>query len=187
MFNVVSVMTTTGFGLDDFTSWGALPSVLFVFLLMTGACSGSTSGGIKLFRFQVARSLLKIQLMKLIHPRGVFVQRYNRKKVSEDIVRSVVAFSLLFFITIIVLAALLASMGLDPITSLSGAITAVANVGPGMGSVIGPTGNFRHLTGCGKVATKLWDVIRPARNSHHFGVICACLLETLTSKLINQT
>jgi trk system potassium uptake protein TrkH len=150
MFNVVSVMTTTGFGLDDFTSWGALPSVLFVFLLMTGACSGSTSGGIKLFRFQVARSLLKIQLMKLIHPRGVFVQRYNRKKVSEDIVRSVVAFSLLFFITIIVLAALLASMGLDPITSLSGAITAVANVGPGMGAVIGPTGNFATLPDAAK-------------------------------------
>lgn len=145
MFNVVSVMTTTGFGLDDFTSWGALPTVLFVFLLMTGACSGSTSGGIKLFRFQVARSLLKIQLMKLIHPRGVFVQRYNHKKVSEDIVRSVVAFSLLFFITIIAIAALLASMGLDAITSLSGAITAVANVGPGMGDVIGPTGNFSTL------------------------------------------
>ncbi len=150
MFNVVSVMTTTGFGLDDFTSWGALPTVLFVFLLMTGACSGSTSGGIKLFRFQVALSLLKIQLLKLIHPSGVFVQRYNRKKVGEDIVRSVVAFSLLFFVSIIVLAALLASLGLDAVTSLSGAITAVANVGPGMGQVIGPTGNFAPLPDAAK-------------------------------------
>ncbi len=145
LFNVVSVMTTTGFGLDDFTSWGALPSVMFAFLLMTGACSGSTAGGIKIFRFQIARTLLKIQMMKLIHPSGVFVQRYNQRRINDEIVRSVVAFSLMFFITVIVIATLLSATGLDAITSLSGAITAVANVGPGMGNIIGPTGNFAPL------------------------------------------
>jgi trk system potassium uptake protein TrkH len=145
VFNVISVMTTTGFGLEDFGNWGAFPKVLFAFLLMTGACSGSTSGGIKIFRFQIARTLLKIQIMKLIHPSGIFIQRYNSRKVSDDIVRSVVAFSLMFFITVLVLAASLSVLGLDPITSLSGAITAVANVGPGIGSVIGPSGNFSSL------------------------------------------
>lgn len=145
MFNIVSVVTTTGFGLDDFTAWGALPSTVFAFLMMVGACSGSTSGGIKIFRFQIAITLLNKQMMKLIHPSGVFVQRYNQRPVNDDIVRSVVAFGLTFFITIIVISGLLSSLGLDPVTSISGSITAVANVGPGLGHIIGPTGNFAPL------------------------------------------
>ncbi|CAM3925762.1 TrkH family potassium uptake protein [Vibrio aquimaris] len=145
MFNIVSVLTTTGFGLEDFTAWGALPTTLFAFLMMAGACSGSTSGGIKIFRFQIAITLLNKQMMKLIHPSGVFVQRYNHRPVNDDIVRSVVAFVLMFFVTIIFIAGFLSALGLDPITSISGSITAVANVGPGMGSVIGPTGNFAPL------------------------------------------
>ncbi|QIA62104.1 potassium transporter TrkH [Vibrio astriarenae] len=150
MFNIVSVVTTTGFGLEDFTAWGALPTTLFAFLMMAGACSGSTSGGIKVFRFQIARTLLNKQMMKLVHPSGVFVQRYNQRPVNDDIVRSVVAFGLMFFITIIMIAGILSGMGLDPITSISGAITAVANVGPGMGNVIGPTGNFAPLPDAAK-------------------------------------
>ncbi|WGW00417.1 TrkH family potassium uptake protein [Vibrio sp. YMD68] len=150
MFNIVSVVTTTGFGLEDFTAWGALPTTLFAFLMMAGACSGSTSGGIKVFRFQIAIALLNKQMMKLIHPNGVFVQRYNQRPVNDDIVRSVVSFGLMFFITIIFIAAGLSTMGLDPITSISGSITAVANVGPGMGSVIGPTGNFAPLPDAAK-------------------------------------
>ncbi len=149
-FNIVSVVTTTGFGLEDFTAWGALPTTLFAFLMMAGACSGSTSGGIKVFRFQIAITLLNKQMMKLIHPSGVFVQRYNKRPVNDDIVRSVVAFGLMFFITIIAIAAGLSILGLDPITSISGAITAVANVGPGMGCVIGPTGNFAPLPDAAK-------------------------------------
>ncbi|MGC9403923.1 TrkH family potassium uptake protein [Vibrio genomosp. F10 str. 9ZC157] len=150
MFNIVSVVTTTGFGLEDFTAWGALPTTLFAFLMMAGACSGSTSGGIKVFRFQIAIALLNKQMMKLIHPNGVFVQRYNQRPVNDDIVRSVVSFGLMFFITIIFIAAGLSTMGLDPITSISGSITAVANVGPGMGSIIGPTGNFAPLPDAAK-------------------------------------
>ncbi|RSD32770.1 TrkH family potassium uptake protein [Vibrio pectenicida] len=145
MFNIVSILTTTGFGLEDFTAWGALPTTLFAFLMMAGACSGSTSGGIKIFRFQIAITLLNKQMMKLIHPSGVFVQRYNQRPVNDDIVRSVVAFVLMFFVTIIFIAGCLSALGLDPITSISGSITAVANVGPGMGDIIGPTGNFAPL------------------------------------------
>ncbi|PXA66606.1 TrkH family potassium uptake protein [Vibrio sp. 11986-1-5] len=150
MFNIVSVVTTTGFGLDDFTAWGALPATLFAFLMVSGACSGSTSGGIKVFRFQIGFALLNKQMLKLVHPSGVFVQRYNQRPVNEDIVRSVVAFGLAFFITIILLAGALSAMGLDTVTSISGAITAVANVGPGMGNVIGPSGNFAPLPDAAK-------------------------------------
>ena len=109
MFNIVSVLTTTGFGLEDFTAWGALPTTLFAFLMMAGACSGSTSGGIKIFRFQIAITLLNKQMMKLIHPSGVFVQRYNHRPVNDDIVRSVVAFVLMFFVTIIFIAGCLSA------------------------------------------------------------------------------
>lgn len=149
-FNVISVMTTTGFGLEDFTAWGSLPAVIFAFLMISGACSGSTAGGVKIFRFQVAASLLNNQVMRLIHPSGVFVQRYNGRPVNDDIVRSVVAFALTFAITIIIIAGSLSAMGLDPITSITGAMTAVANVGPGMGDVIGPTGNFAGLPDAAK-------------------------------------
>ncbi len=145
MFNIVSVVTTTGYGLEDFTAWGALPVVLFAFLMVMGACSGSTSGGIKVFRFQIAITLFNKQMMKLIHPSGVFIQSYNKQPVSDDIVRSMVAFGITFFATVIIIAAALSTIGLDPVTSISGSITAVANVGPGMGTTIGPTGNFAPL------------------------------------------
>ncbi|WP_413113657.1 TrkH family potassium uptake protein [Thaumasiovibrio sp. DFM-14] len=150
LFNVVSVMTTTGFGLGDFTHWGPAMSVVFAFLMLTGACSGSTSGGVKLFRFQVAIALFNKHMMQLIHPSGMFIQRYNGAKVTESIVRSVIAFALVFFVTVLVTALLLAILGLDATTSLSGAITAVANVGPGIGSTIGPSGNFASLPAMAK-------------------------------------
>jgi trk system potassium uptake protein len=145
LFNIISVVTTTGFGLDDFTAWGPLPSIIFAFIMLVGGCSGSTSGGIKIFRFQVAFALLRKQMMQLVHPSGVFIQRYNGRPVTDGIVRSVVAFALTFILTIVVIAAILGILGLDPVTSITGAVTAVANVGPGMGNIIGPTGNFASL------------------------------------------
>ncbi|WP_299020673.1 TrkH family potassium uptake protein [uncultured Photobacterium sp.] len=145
LFNIISVVTTTGFGLDDFTSWGPFPTIIFAFIMLVGGCSGSTAGGVKIFRFQVAFALLRKQMMQLIHPSGVFIQRYNGRPVTDGIVRSVVAFALTFIITIVIVAAVLGMQGLDSITSITGAVTAVANVGPGMGEVIGPTGNFASL------------------------------------------
>ncbi|MGF1687503.1 TrkH family potassium uptake protein [Photobacterium japonica] len=145
LFNIVSVVTTTGFGLDDFTAWGPFPMIVFAFIMLVGGCSGSTAGGIKIFRFQVAFALLRKQMMQLIHPSGVFIQRYNGRPVTDDIVRSVVAFALTFILTIVIVAGILGMMGLDAVTSITGAVTAVANVGPGMGTIIGPTGNFSTL------------------------------------------
>lgn len=144
-FNVISVVTTTGYASDDYTTWGALAVVAFFYLTFVGGCSGSTSGDMKIFRFQVAAILLRNQLRYLIHASGVFASRYNNQPLTDDITRGVVAFSFFFFLTIAGLALGLSMMGLDIVTALSGAATAVANVGPGLGDTIGPAGNFVSL------------------------------------------
>ncbi|MBS9402243.1 Trk system potassium transporter TrkI [Halomonas sp. TRM85114] len=149
-FNVVSVVTTTGYASDDYGTWGALAFVAFFYLTFVGGCSGSTSGGMKIFRFQVAMILLRNQLRYLIHANGVFASRYNHQALTDDITRGVVAFSFFFFLTIAGLALGLALLGLDFTTALSGAATAVANVGPGLGDIIGPAGNFESLPAAAK-------------------------------------
>lgn len=145
VFNVISVVTTCGYASDDYTLWGPIATVAFFYLTFVGGCSGSTSGGMKIFRFQIATLLLASQLRFLIHSSGIFVSRYNGQKLTDEVTRGVVAFSFFFFLTIAGLALGLSLMGLDLITALSGAATAVANVGPGLGDTIGPSGNFASL------------------------------------------
>ncbi|EXF47371.1 potassium uptake protein TrkH [Pseudomonas sp. BAY1663] len=144
-FSVVSVVTTTGFAVDDYTQWGGFAVMAFFYLTFVGGCSGSTSGGLKMFRFQVAYSLLRANFKQLIHPRAVIRQQYNGHNLDEEIVRSILTFSFFITMTIGVLALCLALLGLDPITALTGAATAVCNVGPGLGDIIGPAGNFSTL------------------------------------------
>ncbi|EPC01953.1 potassium transporter TrkH [Litchfieldella anticariensis FP35 = DSM 16096] len=144
-FNIVSVVTTTGYASEDYGQWGPLAAVAFFYLTFVGGCSGSTSGGMKIFRFQVATEMLKNQLRFLIHANGVFTSRYNGMPLTDDISRGVVAFSFFYFLTIAGLALSLSLLGLDFTTSLTGAATAVANVGPGLGEIIGPAGNFASL------------------------------------------
>jgi trk system potassium uptake protein TrkH len=148
--NVTSVATTTGFALGDYSTWGSFAVLLFFYLTFIGGCSGSTSGGLKIFRFQVAAVLLKANLQQLIHPRAVIKQRYNNHNLDEEIVRSLLTFSFFFAITIGVIALGLALLGLDWVTALTGAATAVCNVGPGLGPVIGPAGNFASLPDAAK-------------------------------------
>ena len=149
-FNVISVLTTTGYGLTDFGTWSYMTSVLFVFLMLFGACSGSTAGGLKLFRIQIAGALFQKQARQLMHPAGVFPQKYNGRPVNDAIVRSIVAFVLGYLTVIIVSAILLGMLNLPPLEAISGAITAVGNVGPGFGSTIGPLGNFTSLPDAAK-------------------------------------
>lgn len=143
--NVTSVVTTTGFALGDYTQWGSFAVLLFFYLTFIGGCSGSTAGGLKIFRFQVAYVLLKANLQQLVHPRAVIKQQYNNHNLDEDIVRSLITFSFFFTITIGVIALGLALIGLDWVTALTAAATAVCNVGPGLGPIIGPAGNFSSL------------------------------------------
>ncbi len=145
MFNVVSIATTTGFVTEDYGQWGAFATMIFFFLTFVGGCSGSTAGGMKIFRFQVAYISLKSQLGRLVHPHVVITEQYNKREITDDVVRSLVAFSFFFALTISTLAIVLAFFGLDFTTSLSGAVTAVTNVGPGLGSIIGPAGHFATI------------------------------------------
>ncbi|MBU1488922.1 MAG: TrkH family potassium uptake protein [Gammaproteobacteria bacterium] len=143
--NTTSIMTTTGFALGDYSLWGGFAGMLFFYLGFVGGCSGSTAGGLKIFRFQVAYILLKASLLQLVHPRAVIKQSYNGHRLDEDIVRSILTFSFFFTFTIATLALGLTLCGLDWITALSGAASTVSGVGPGMGPIIGPAGNFASL------------------------------------------
>ena len=144
-FNTTSTISTTGYAYGDYTLWGGFAKLMFFFLLCVGGCSGSTSGGIKIFRFQIGGKLLNIQLKLLLHPKACLVQSYNGQKISEEILRSLIGFSFFFVLLIVVMSLLLTLCGLDPVTCVSGATTAVANVGPGLGKIIGPAGNFSSL------------------------------------------
>lgn len=145
VFNVTSIVTTTGFVNGDYSLWGPVAVAVFFFLMFVGGCSGSTSGGMKVFRFQLSMLLLHEQVRKLLHPHGIFSRRYNGRKVPSDIIVSAVAFSFIYFITVVVITLVLAALGLDFMTSLSGAASAVGNIGPGLGDIIGPAGTFQPL------------------------------------------
>jgi len=145
LFNVTSVVTTTGYASTDYSLWGPFAVVIFLFITFVGGCSGSTAGGMKIFRFQLSILLLREQVRRLIHPHAVFARHYNGRVISDDIVASSVAFSFIFLATLAVATAILGALGLDLVTSLSGALTALTNVGPGLGDIIGPAGNFESL------------------------------------------
>ncbi|MBW8192774.1 TrkH family potassium uptake protein [Neiella marina] len=145
LFNTISVITTTGFALTDYSAWSQFAAMVFFILTFCGGCSGSTAGGIKIFRFQVAWRVMARHLRRLIHPHGTFVARYNQRVLDDDVITSVLTLLFLFVFTIVILALFLAVQGLDVMTSLTGAVTAVCNVGPGLGEIIGPAGNFASL------------------------------------------
>jgi trk system potassium uptake protein len=149
-FNLVSVISTTGYASADYTQWGTFSIALFFVVMFIGGCSGSTSGGMKVFRFQLSYLFLRSQMHKLVHPNGVFPAQYNGRAVPDDIMLSAVAFSFLFFLCLAAITLLLALMGLDLLTSLSAAATALTNVGPGLGDIIGPAGNFAPLPDAAK-------------------------------------
>ena len=150
LFNVTSVVTTTGYASEDYMLWGPLVMVVFFFLTFVGGCSGSTSGGMKMFRFQLSMLLLREQMIRLLHPRVAMGRRYNGRIIGDEIIASSVAFSFIFLATLALASAVLAALGLDLVTSLTGAATALANVGPGLGDTIGPAGNFQSLPDAAK-------------------------------------
>lgn len=145
LFNVVSLITGTGFGNGDFNSWGGFAVSLFFFIMVVGGCAGSTSCGIKIFRFQVLYAVTKIQISKLLHPHGVFIPHYNGKPMPKDVPSSVMGFFFVYALGFSFLTIALSYTGLDFITSMSGAVTSISNVGPGLGPIIGPAGNFQLL------------------------------------------
>jgi trk system potassium uptake protein TrkH len=144
-FNAISVMTGTGYSTADYGAWGALPVAMLFFLMFIGGCTGGTTGAIKVFRFQVLYGTARVQLAHLLRPHRVLVPHYDGKPVSESVTNAVLGFYFTFFAAFGMVALGLGLHGYDFITSVSGAATAIANVGPGLGPVIGPAGNFSSL------------------------------------------
>lgn len=150
LFNITSIITTTGFASQDYQLWGPFAFAAFFFLMFVGGCSGSTSGGMKIFRFQLSMMVLREQFKRLLHPRAVLTRNFNGRAVSDEIIASMIAYAFVFLVCLLVGTLGLSLLGLDFITSLSGALTSLTNVGPGLGEVIGPAGTFQSLPDAAK-------------------------------------
>ena len=144
-FNVISIISGTGYVNDQFDSWGSFTIVLFLSLMFIGGCAGSTTCGVKVFRFQILYLFIINQLKKMIYPKGIFVIKYAQSSINDKFIASIISFIFFYFLIFFGLSALLSLSGLDFITSISGAATSISNVGPGLGSTIGPNGNFASL------------------------------------------
>ena len=144
-FNVISILTGTGYVNAQFDNWGSFSLVLFLILMFIGGCAGSTTCGIKIFRIQILYAFILNQLKKIIYPKGIFVMKYDQNVVDNKFIASIISFIYMYLVIFFIIAALLSLTGLDFITSISGAATSISNVGPGLGSIIGPNGNFSSL------------------------------------------
>ena len=144
-FNVVSILTGTGYVTHEFDDWGSFPLIFFLILMFIGGCAGSTACGIKIFRIQILGIFLINQLKKIIYPRGIFVNKYDNNNVDDKFMSSIISFIYLYIAIFFIITALLSLSGLDFITSISAAATSISNVGPGLGDIIGPNGNFSLL------------------------------------------
>ena len=145
IFNVVSILTGTGYVTKEFDQWGNFPLIFFLILMFIGGCAGSTTCGIKVFRVHVLYYFVRNQLLKIIYPRAIINLKYNNNKVEDKLIASIISFIYLYILIFFVLASLLTLTGLDFITSISGAASSLSNVGPGLGSEIGPNSNYSGL------------------------------------------
>jgi trk system potassium uptake protein len=149
-FNIVSLITTTGYASTDYALWGPFPVAALFFLMAVGGCTGSTAGGIKIFRFTVLHAIARNQFARLVHPHGVFVPLFNGRPLPEAAAISVMAFVFMYGLSFSIVAIALSAFGLDYLTAMSSSITALANVGPGLGPIVGPIGNFSTLPDAAK-------------------------------------
>ena len=144
-FNVISILSGTGYVTDDFGLWGKFSLIFFLLLMFIGGCAGSTACGIKIFRLQMLLIFLQNQIKKIISPNSVIITKYNNQKISDNFINSVIIFIFTFLFIFLLIAMLLSISGLDFITSISGAASSISNVGPGLGDVIGPNGNYKDI------------------------------------------
>jgi trk system potassium uptake protein TrkH len=150
-FNIISILTGTGYVNAEFDNWGSFSLFLFLILMFIGGCAGSTTCGIKIFRIQILYLFVSNQLKKIIYPKGVFVIKYDKSPIDQKFIGSIISFIYMYLIIFFLLTTLLSLTGLDFITAISGAATSISNVGPGLGSIIGPNGNFSSLPDISKL------------------------------------
>ena len=149
-FNVISILSGTGYVTDDFGLWGKFSLIFFLLLMFIGGCAGSTACGIKIFRLQMLLIFLNNQIKKLLSPNSVIITKYNKQKISDNFINSVIIFIFTFLFIFLIIAMLLSISGLDFITSISGAASSISNVGPGLGDIIGPNGNYKDIPNISK-------------------------------------
>ena len=145
IFNVISILTGTGYVTGEFDGWGNFPLIFFLTLMFIGGCAGSTTCGIKIFRIQILYLFIVNQLKKIIYPKGIFIIKYDKNNVDEKFMASIISFIFLYLVVFFLITGFLSLSGLDFVTSISGAATSISNVGPGLGSTIGPNSNFSSL------------------------------------------
>ena len=144
-FNIISILTGTGYVNAEFDTWGSFTLILFLGLMFIGGCAGSTTCGIKIFRIQILYLFIANQLKKIVYPKGIFVLKYDQNPIDNKFIASIISFIYMYLVIFFILTVLLSLTGLDFVTSISGAATSISNVGPGLGSIIGPNGNFSTL------------------------------------------
>ena len=149
-FNVVSILSGTGYVTDDFSLWGKFSLIFFLFLMFIGGCAGSTTCGIKIFRLQMLFLFIRNHINKLLSPNSISIIKYNDQKISDEFINSVIVFIFSFLFLFMFLSMLLSIAGLDFLSAISGAATSISNVGPGLGDVIGPNGNFKEVSDISK-------------------------------------
>lgn len=150
VFNVVSIITTTGFASAEYDQWGPLSIGLFFILTFLGGCAGSTAGGIKTYRLILLFESVSIMMRQMVRPNIVLPVRYGAHAVAPRVLQSVTVFLTAFFALLFAVTLALAATGLDLVTALTGALTAITNVGPGLGNIIGPAGSFAPLSDTAK-------------------------------------
>ena len=144
-FNIISILTGTGYTSSNFNLWGGFGLTIMLFIMFIGGCAGSTTGGVKIFRLLLLFRGAKAQIKRLIHPHGVFITSFNQKSVAEDTFNSIMGFFFIYILIFILSAIILSFFGLDFLTSISASASAISNVGPGLGNLVGPTGNYSIL------------------------------------------
>ncbi|SEQ29035.1 TrkH family potassium uptake protein [Thalassovita taeanensis] len=150
LFNITSIISGTGYASVDYMNWGSLLIAMFFFIGLIGGCAGSTACSVKIFRYQILFASIRAQLKKTQSPHGVFTPRYEGRKIDDDVLNSVMSFFVFFIASLGVLSVALGMTGLDFTTSVTGAASALANIGPGLGDQIGPAGNFAGLNDTAK-------------------------------------
>ena len=145
IFNIISILTGTGYSSNNFSSWGSFGTVIMMIIMFIGGCAGSTTGGIKIFRLQILFRGAISQIKKLTQPHAVFVMRFNSKTVNENTYNSIMGFFFMYIFLFIISAVSLSFFNLDFITAFSAAASSISNVGPGLGDIVGPNGNYFSL------------------------------------------
>lgn len=154
-FQVASIITTTGFMNTDFNLWPQFSKSILLILMIVGACAGSTGGGVKVSRIIIIAKHMRIELKKIIHPRSVSNVKVDGKIVENNVIRSVSGYIMIYFMLILFSFLLISINGFDFETSITSVITCINNVGPGLGSLVGPIGSFSMFSDFSKIVLSI--------------------------------